>query len=425
MHAIIAVAVIFTAVAGSAISAQESAPTRPLNADEQRARFDEVRSLIRDFESARKEFFAKRDAAIGEAAKETLWQSDENPRPEKWLPRFRAYVDGFAPDPASTIALCWIAFECWGQPHRAALVDIAAGHSTSPYLGNIFTAIPLQPSKEGVDALQLIVANSPKREIRARAEYAYASTLKIILTAYPETERSALTADAIRDMEKSQGKPTAQWVAALDHAATRAEMTATLERVAAEFADVPIVPGAPRTLAECAAADLKALSSLAVGRPAPEIVGKDMADRPMKLSDHRGKVVLLLFWGYFAEPSVSWFSTAKDLEERFGADQFAFVGVNVDKDSKDYAAGAKKKPPFGRSFRDGSNRAISNAWNIQSFPVAYLIDHKGIIAAADAEAGFDDEEITKRVRDLVIAARAEKSKSAPKSPEKMSPEKKK
>jgi hypothetical protein len=35
----------------------------------------------------------------------------------------------------------------------------------------------------------------------------------------------------------------------------------------------------------------------AIGRPAPEIVGKDLDGRPMRLSDFRGKIVMLDFWG--------------------------------------------------------------------------------------------------------------------------------
>jgi len=35
----------------------------------------------------------------------------------------------------------------------------------------------------------------------------------------------------------------------------------------------------------------------AVNRPAPEIRGKDLDGNPMKLSDFRGKVVMLDFWG--------------------------------------------------------------------------------------------------------------------------------
>jgi hypothetical protein len=34
-----------------------------------------------------------------------------------------------------------------------------------------------------------------------------------------------------------------------------------------------------------------------IDRPAPEIIGKDLDGKPMKLSDFRGKVVMLDFWG--------------------------------------------------------------------------------------------------------------------------------
>jgi peroxiredoxin len=36
---------------------------------------------------------------------------------------------------------------------------------------------------------------------------------------------------------------------------------------------------------------------LAVGKVAPDIEGEDLAGVPFKLSDYRGKVVMLDFWG--------------------------------------------------------------------------------------------------------------------------------
>ena len=36
---------------------------------------------------------------------------------------------------------------------------------------------------------------------------------------------------------------------------------------------------------------------LAIGKTAPDIVGEDVDGKSMKLSDYRGKVVVLDFWG--------------------------------------------------------------------------------------------------------------------------------
>jgi hypothetical protein len=50
-------------------------------------------------------------------------------------------------------------------------------------------------------------------------------------------------------------------------------------------------------LGDLAVRELFELRHLQPGKPAPEIVGEDIDGKPMKLSDFRGKVVLLDFWG--------------------------------------------------------------------------------------------------------------------------------
>jgi len=42
---------------------------------------------------------------------------------------------------------------------------------------------------------------------------------------------------------------------------------------------------------------LRQMNDLVVGKPAPEIEGKDLDGAPFKLSDYRGKIVVLDFWG--------------------------------------------------------------------------------------------------------------------------------
>lgn len=53
------------------------------------------------------------------------------------------------------------------------------------------------------------------------------------------------------------------------------------------------------SVADFAKKNLFELRHLAVGKVAPDIDGKDVDDKPMKLSDYRGKVVLLDFWAHW------------------------------------------------------------------------------------------------------------------------------
>ncbi len=65
-------------------------------------------------------------------------------------------------------------------------------------------------------------------------------------------------------------------------------------RVLAEYADVESRSG---TLGERAERDLFELQNLSIGKVAPEIEGEDVDGVAFKLSDYRGKVVVLDFWG--------------------------------------------------------------------------------------------------------------------------------
>ena len=53
------------------------------------------------------------------------------------------------------------------------------------------------------------------------------------------------------------------------------------------------------TLGKLAGRKLFEMRYLQPGKVAPDIVGEDIDGKPMKLSDFRGKVILLDFWGFW------------------------------------------------------------------------------------------------------------------------------
>jgi hypothetical protein len=70
------------------------------------------------------------------------------------------------------------------------------------------------------------------------------------------------------------------------------------EKLIADFGDCPrlIRPNAG-TVGEFAKSELFELRHLRIGKLAPEIEGEDLEGKKFKLSDYRGKVVMLDFWG--------------------------------------------------------------------------------------------------------------------------------
>ena len=92
------------------------------------------------------------------------------------------------------------------------------------------------------------------------------------------------------------------------------------------------------TLGKEAADKLDVMVNLAVGRPAPEIEGTDMHGKPLRLSDFKGKVVVLNFWGTWCGPCMALVPQERNLVARLKYQPFAFLGVNC-KDNRETAQG--------------------------------------------------------------------------------------
>src|SRR5262249_45184922 len=137
-------------------------------------------------------------------------------------------------------------------------------------------------------------------------------------------------------------------------------------------------------LAEDARAELDEIRNLAVDKPAPEIAGTDIDGQSFKLSDYRGKVVLISFWA-------DWCGACKDiaaLERTLAATMrgrpFVLLGVNGDGDTVKLKERMRAEHVTARSWCDGGGSAntpgpIARQFNVHGWPTLYLIDERGII----------------------------------------------
>jgi hypothetical protein len=78
---------------------------------------------------------------------------------------------------------------------------------------------------------------------------------------------------------------------------TRKESEALFEQAIEKYGDVQMQWQG--TVGKKAKGELHALRFLAIGKPAPEVEGVDQDGQKFKLSDYKGKVVLLDFWSQF------------------------------------------------------------------------------------------------------------------------------
>lgn len=141
---------------------------------------------------------------------------------------------------------------------------------------------------------EAILADFPRSAELARlAEFSYvfdpadreALLGKLIESGIPSAEAAALHALGTRDL-RSKDK------------AVKERAQQRLATLATKHKDLPYKHTTYGAIAD-AALHAHAPAELAVGKPMPEIVGTDVDGKPLKLSDHRGKVVVIDFWGFW------------------------------------------------------------------------------------------------------------------------------
>ncbi len=149
-------------------------------------------------------------------------------------------------------------------------------------------------SKECEKFLRAVSENNPHRTERGLASLRLAQFLNGRLQRLDLLkERPELA----QRYEKLFGKDYIEALQQQDRAKTLREIEAAFESAAQQYGDVALPFGG--TVGEKAKSELHEIRHLAVGRPAQEIEGDDQDGKRFKLSDYRGKVVLLYFWSEY------------------------------------------------------------------------------------------------------------------------------
>ena len=142
------------------------------------------------------------------------------------------------------------------------------------------------------------------------------------------------------------------------------------------------------------------------GMPAPDFTLTSLDGRKVKLSDFRGKAVLLNFWATWCPPckeEMPWF---EELQRKYGNDGLVVVGVALD--DSDPATIAKFASDLGVNYPVllGTNQVSDDYGDVQYLPTTFYIARDGTIV--DKMTGLLDrkdlEEAVKKTLNTNAAA---------------------
>ena len=113
---------------------------------------------------------------------------------------------------------------------------------------------------------------------------------------------------------------------------------------------------------------------LAVGDAAPEFTLKDADGKDHKLSDYKGKVVLLDFWATWCPPCRAAMPGVQKLHEKFKGKPVEVIGVNTSENKDPVAYMKEKKFTYGLLL---NGETIGDKYGIQGIPAFFIISPEG------------------------------------------------
>lgn len=124
--------------------------------------------------------------------------------------------------------------------------------------------------------------------------------------------------------------------------------------------------------------------TVAVGKVAPDFELPDENGKKWKLSDYKGKVVLLDFWGFWCSYCVKELPELREINDELSKEDFVMIGINTD--TEEAAEVRKLLKEAGVNWRQGmmpEPTKMADDYQVSGFPTKVMIDKEGKIVYID------------------------------------------
>lgn len=195
--------------------------------------------------------------------------------------------------------------------------------------------------------------------------------------------------------EQADDAPNEKAAADLSDRAVKA-----LEEAAAVAPDVRV---GRETIAESVKNEVTAIKTLGVGKPAPEVESTGLDEKKAKLSDYRGKVVLLDIWATWCGPCRAMIPHERELVKKLEGKPFVLLSVSADDDLKTLKEFLEKEQMPWAHWWDGADQKVLKAYRVKAFPTMYLIGADGVVRKKWVGSP-GNEVLDKAVEEAVAAA---------------------
>ncbi|MBI3820596.1 MAG: redoxin domain-containing protein [Planctomycetes bacterium] len=282
----------FSFIAAFAAFPQDSKPSAPRQPDPGGVR-EKLAAIEVEFSTVQEDFYKKYQDI--KSKEEQAAYLKNTPKAAEYISKAWEIIHKNPKDPGVIVGLNWIIAETYapgGADFTKALDLVAADFIDSKEASEICSQLQYSPIDDARKFLETVLSRSKLIEIRASACSAIGGMCMNRANTVDYFNSSKDKKEYAENYIKTRGQEAFDKMSKADSAALRVEAEKYYEQVIKEF-------GAVASQTKFAEGALFEIRNLSNGRQAPEIVGKDVDNKEMKLSDFKGKVVVLDFWGYW------------------------------------------------------------------------------------------------------------------------------
>jgi thiol-disulfide isomerase/thioredoxin len=240
-----------------------------------------------------------------------------------------------------------------GKEIEAAVGLIAEHHASNPKVKELLLPAAMGLGEPGEKLLKAVAEKGANQELKGTATFL----------------RGYKIAQAIEDEEDE--KKIASMVA---------EARGLIEQA---VKDAPAARLGRTTVGEIGKSELENLKSvtlLSIGKPAPEVETTLLDGKKVKLSDYRGKVVLLDIWATWCPPCRAMIPHEREMVKNLAKKPFVLISVSADDEKDTLVKFLENEPmPWVHWWDSGKDNPVLKKYRVRAFPTLYLIDHTGTI----------------------------------------------